>query len=175
MSKISYSEAWTQAWTQFPLKFTLNLSGNWRGEKKLSHLLVRAQLPSVFDNVLRESEASFSSSKLIVTLTVCTVGSCCAKAATLLNSRRAVSPEPVSQRVLDDMPGVCLPSCVFCQGNVLSWDIFIITKLIRGCRRLIRHIWMGRNVTATSGTQTAGRFSYPRTNTQTHRRLLVFI
>lgn len=35
--------------------------------KILSHLLVRAQLPFVFDSVLRESEASFPPSKLMVT------------------------------------------------------------------------------------------------------------
>lgn len=54
----------------------------------------------------------FKAESLVVTvslLTLYAVGSCHAKAATLLNSQWAVSTEPFSQRVLDDTPGVRRP------------------------------------------------------------------
>lgn len=113
-------------------------------------------------------------------ITICVVGSCQAKAATLLNSQWAVSTEPFSQRVLGDTPGVRRPPLRSPRANVLSWNVYIITKLIRGCGWLTPNIWLGwmwemrptrqgRSIDA----HIPGLFGYRGANTRT-RRLLVF-
>lgn len=87
------------------------------------------------------------------------------------------SPQSASLRRHARCP---LPSSVFAHANVLSWNVFIITKLIRGCGWLTPHIWLNRigemwplpRQGHSIDTHIPGLFSYPRANTQTHRLLV---
>lgn len=74
-----------------------------------------------------------------------------------------------------------LASSVLVHANVHSWNIFIITKLIRGCGWLTPHIWLhgiGETWPPCQGrgfdSHIPGLFGYPRASTRTHR-VLVFM